>query len=518
MLKEIIVSDDEYESRAAVLENKVLTELFIERKDERYILGNIYKGKVTSVLPGMQAAFVDIGLERNAFLHVSDIALQLEEYGDILEGENSNNVPRTSRRGSIEIKRGDQPSIRDLLKKGQDIIVQVDKEPMDTKGPRVTAYITLPGRYLVYMPTVEHIGVSRRIENEAERQRLKELIDRLRPSKSHGFIVRTAAEGKGEAEFLSDIKFLCEHWEKINRKAQSVEAPCLIHEDLGLIYRVIRDVFTNDVSQFVIDSKTEYKKVLEFVDSLSPSLKSRVKLYTKEEPIFEAYAIDKQIEKALRQKIWLKSGGHIVINQTEALVSIDVNTGKYVGKESAEETILNTNLEAAAEIARQIRLRDLGGIIIIDFIDMEKEEHKTRVLKELETALKRDRSRSNILEITELGLVEMTRQRTKPSLSSILCQPCPYCQGDGTVISTSTTSIEILRGIKRICQKYPEKYIKVKASSPVAFNLLGEYSDKVKNLERSLGIKIEIEEDPDLHIEDFRIMSKQDRELFAYGR
>lgn len=509
MLKEIIVSDDEYETRAALLENKVLAELFIERKGERYILGNIYKGRVTSVLPGMQAAFVDIGLDRNAFLHVSDITHHLEEFEEF---ENSIAVEEkgTSKKGG-ETKKGEQPSIRDLLKKGQEILVQIDKEPMDTKGPRVTAYITLPGRYLVYMPTVEHIGVSRKIESETERQRLKEIVERIRPNKNQGFIIRTAAENKGEEEFLSDMKFLTEHWEQINKKSQNSSAPCLIHEDLGLIFRVIRDVFTQDVSQFVIDSKNEYNRILEFLDNLLPSLKPKVKLYDKNEPIFEAYGIEKQIKKALRQKIWLKSGGHIVINQTEALVSIDVNTGKYVGKENADETILKTNLEAVAEIARQLRLRDLGGIIIIDFIDMDKEEHKTKVLKTLEEALKRDRSRTNILQITELGLVEMTRQRTRPSLINMFCQPCPYCQGDGVVLSTDSTSISILRDIKTIHNRYKEKHIKVLASPPVAFSLMDEYGKKIKDLEYALKMKIDVEEEPDLHIEDYKIISMKDK-------
>jgi ribonuclease G len=515
MLKEIIVSRDEYETRAALLENKVLAELFIERQDERYVLGNIYKGRVNSILPGMQAAFIDIGLDRNAFLHVSDVAHHLEEYEELIDGD----TPEESapaRKGRGDYKKKEIPSIKELLRKGQEILVQVDKEPMDTKGPRVTAYITLPGRYLVYMPTVEHVGISRRIENDSERQRLKEIVERIRP-KGQGFIVRTAAEGKGEEEFRSDMKFLTDHWQRINERAQSCSAPALIHEDLGLIFRVIRDVFTNDVSRFVIDSDQEYERTIDFLDSLLPPLKSKVKRYseTKEynerESIFEVFSVEKQIKKALRQKIWLKSGGHIVINTTEALVAIDVNTGKYVGRENAEETILKTNLEASVEIARQIRLRDLGGIIIIDFIDMDKEEHKNDVLKTLEDALKQDRSRTNILQITDLGLVEMTRQRTKPSLSKMLCQPCPYCQGDSVVTSTESTSIAILRDIKKINLRLGEKKLKIMTNGPVAFRLLEDDSDKVKALAERLGMEIDIEEDPDLHIEDFRILSGKDQ-------
>ncbi len=516
MLKEIIINKDEYETRAALLENKVLAELFIERRGERYVLGNIYKGRVNSVLPGMQAAFVEIGLDRNAFLHVSDVAHHLEEYEGFVDGDEPEE-PTTSRRRRGSSKKGKEPpSITELLKKGQEILVQVDKEPMGTKGPRVTAYVTLPGRYLVYMPTVEHVGISRRIEDESERQRLKEIVERIRP-KNQGFIVRTAAAGKGEEEFRADMKFLAGHWERINKRSQNSSAPCLIHEDLGLIFRVIRDVFTKDISRLVIDSEKDYGRILDFVDSLSPQLKSKVKRYseTKEydenESIFEVFSIEKQIRKALRQKIWLKSGGHIVINPTEALVAIDVNTGKYVGRENADETILKTNLEAVSEITRQIRLRDLGGIIIIDFIDMDKEDHKQQVLKTLDDDLKRDRSRTNVLQITDLGLVEMTRQRTKPSLSKKLCQPCPYCQGDSVVTSTESTSIAILREIEKINQRLGEDKLKIMTSGPVAFRLLEDDNDKVKTLAEKLGMEIDIEEDLDLHIEDFRIISGKDQ-------
>ena len=513
MSKEIVVSKDEYETRVALLEDKVLTELSIERQGERYILGNIYKAKVNSVLPGMQAAFVDIGLGRNAFLHVSDIAHHLEEYEELMDGGENEEPKGARKKQGDHRKRNSSTSIRDLLKKGQDILVQVDKEPMDNKGPRVTAYVTLPGRYLVYMPTVEHVGVSRRIEDEAERQRLKEIIERIRP-KGQGFIVRTAAEGKGEEEFQSDMKFLLGHWEGINKRAQSSSAPALIHEDLGLIFRVIRDMLAKDVETLFIDSKQEYDRIIELVNSMLPALRPKLKLYSKGEPIFDAFNIEAQIKKALRHKVWLKSGGHIVINSTEALIAIDVNTGKYVGRENAEETILKTNMEAAAEISRQIRLRDVGGIVIIDFIDMDPEENKTMVLETLEKCLKGDRARTNILQITDLGLVEMTRQRTRPSLEEIFSQPCPYCQGDGVVTSVESTSIAILRRIDKIHRELGNEKLKVMASGPVAFELLGDDDEKVKKLAKRLGIEIEIEEDPDLHMEDFSIVSSEDqREL-----
>ncbi|HEX30266.1 TPA: Rne/Rng family ribonuclease, partial [Candidatus Poribacteria bacterium] len=324
MTKEILVSDDEFETRVALLENGVLTEFYSERKDEVRILNNIYKGRVNSILPGMQAAFVDIGLDRNAFLHISDLYRTINEFGEFVNGSS---------------KTRERKTITDLLKQDQEIIVQVDKEPMGMKGPRVTAYITLPGRYLVYMPTLENIGISRKIENDSERRRLRTLIMKLRPD-NRGYIVRTAAEGKNEEVFRSEIEFLNDQWQQILRKADQVKAPALLHEDLGLIFRVVRDILTEEVSQLLIDSRESYDRVMSYAEKLLPEMKDRIKLYTDKEPLFEAYGVEKELRRALRQKIWLKSGGHIVINETEALVSIDVNTGKYVGKEDPSDTIL----------------------------------------------------------------------------------------------------------------------------------------------------------------------------------
>lgn len=510
MLKEIIVSADEYETRAALLENKALAEIFIERKGETQILGNIYKGRVESILPGMQAAFVDIGLERNAFLHVSDITHHINEYGELID---------VSEIETVELPSSDKSqrySIRDLLKKGQEILVQIDKEPIGTKGPRVTAYITLPSRYLVYMPTVEHVGISRRIERDEERQRLKEIILRLRPYK-HGFILRTAAEGKGEDEILNDINFLSGLWEQIRKRSQSVSAPALIHEDIDLTYRIIRDIFTEDITHLIVDSKEEHQKIMGYLENISPKLKSNVKLYDKREPIFEAFGIEKELKKALKPKIWLKSGGHIVIDQTEALVVIDVNTGKFVGKQDPDDTILKANLEAIDEIARQIRLRDLGGIIIIDFIDMDSLEHKQLVLKAINEALKRDRARTNVLQLTELGLVEMTRQRTKPGMKTLFSQPCPYCDGGSSILSEETVIIRLLRSIKSVIAKLGKKSLKIVTSIQIADRLLGEDHNKIQKLANEFGIKIEIKGDPDLHIEDYRFFSLPNNQEIPLG-
>lgn len=512
MSKQIIFSEDEYEMRAALLEDGALAEIFSENKDSESILGNIYKGRVNSVLPGMQVAFVDIGLERNAFLHISDLHSEFNEFGEWVRRDKA----KAKTKSESNVARRGRRRIGDILKKGQEILVQIDKEPIGTKGPRVTAYITLPGRYLVFMPTVENIGISRRIEVDKERQRLKDIILKLRKDNgSGGYIVRTAAEGKGEKEFAAEMNFAMEHWKQISQHAESVKAPGIVHEDLGLTFRVIRDIFTENISEFIIDSKTAYHKAMEYLGSVSPRLKSRVKFYEKREPIFEAYGVEKALRRALRKKIWLKCGGYIIIEQTEAMVSIDVNTGKYVGKQDPDHTILKTNLEAADEITRQVRLRDLGGIIVIDFIDMDNHDHRRQVFNAFKDMLKKDRSRTNILSFTELGLVEMTRQRTKPSLKTTLCQPCPYCSGYGSILSEDTIIIGLLRDIKKAYYKSDQKELKVVANENIAMRLLQEDMDKVQTLAENLGVKIDIEGDPDLHMEEYSIISRHNnREIY----
>ena len=507
MFKEIIINVEKNEIRVAILENRQLVELFVDRIKEPRIIGNIYKGKVSNILPGMQAAFIDIGLPRNAFLYVSDIVNDIEEYRELMAVEDEECEPeeiiyptRSSR------SRVPNPNIEDILKKGQEILVQIAKEPIEKKGPRVTTHITLPGRYLVLMPMVEHIGISRRIENPEERERLREIIKKIKPPGT-GIIVRTVAEGMDEEAFQNDLDFLMKLWKKIQYYASRSSAACLIHEDLGIIYRVIRDSFTPDVHALVVDSKEEYEKILNFVESLLPEVKSHIKLYTQPEPIFEAYKIEDEIQKALDKKVKLKCGGHIVIEQTEALVSIDVNTGKYVGTHNLEETVLKTNLEAAAEIAYQLRLRDIGGIIIIDFIDMEKKENREKVLQRLAEMLKYDRARTNILQLTQLGLVEMTRKRVKEDLTRLLCQPCPYCHGRGTVKSVLTMSLEVIRKIKKACATAIDKNIIVRLNSEVAKILLEEEYDEIIELQKKFNKQIDIQAEPDFHIEQVEIVT-----------
>ncbi|HEU5298182.1 MAG TPA: Rne/Rng family ribonuclease, partial [bacterium] len=390
MAKEIIANIDPRETRVAVLDQGVLVNLYLERGEP--LAGNIYKARVANVLPGMEAAFVDIGLDRNAFLHVGDIRSQR------LAGEE---VEESFGKGAIQQR----------LRVGQEILVQVTKEPMGTKGARVTTYVALPAYYLVLMPTVNYVGVSRRIEHDPERKRLRQMADGLRP-KGMGVIVRTAAEGAEEADLAQDIQFLLQVWNRVEERSKSSRAPSLVYQDLHLIRRVVRDLFTEDVERFLIDSKEEFQHVQDLLGSFAPELKPRVQLYRGETPVFEHTGVERELEKALRRKVWLKSGGYIAIDSTEALTAIDVNTGKFIGSTSLSDTILKLNLEAVNEITRQFRLRDLGGMIVIDFIDMDTEEHRNAVLNEFRKALARDRTHMTVNGFTQLGLVEMTRKRT----------------------------------------------------------------------------------------------------------
>jgi ribonuclease G len=415
---ELIVNVGAGENRVALLEDNELAEIYIENSNSVRLVGNIYRGKVMSVLPGMQAAFVDIGYEKNAFLYAGDI-IEKKEYCDDEDDE------AVSSRDC---------NIADMLKAGQELTVQVVKEPIGTKGPRVTTNITLPGRYLVLLPGANYTGVSRRIENENERAKLKKAAEELKPE-GMGLIIRTASEGKEEEEFVDDLNFLMKLWEGIKKKEKSGPVPRCIHKDLGLIYRTVRDMFTGDISRFVINNKEEYEKVLDIVDILSPALKSRVEYFGRDYDIFEYYGLESKIARALSRKVWLKCGGYLVIDRTEALTVIDVNTGKYIGAKSLENTVLKTNLEAAGEIAKQIRLRDIGGIIIIDFIDMHEPEHQQMVLDELRQALKRDRTKTTVVGMTGLGLIEMTRKKVRKELSSQLITDCPYCDGTGKVLT-----------------------------------------------------------------------------------
>jgi len=500
MKREIIVNSSLVETRVAVIEDATLVELLIDNAHTQSLAGNIYKGRILKILPGMQAAFVDIGLARDAFLYVRDIYEEMEEYEQLLtldEEEASEEVndreallPRRTRPQNRPRQRP-YTSIEELVHEGQEILVQVAREPLGTKGARITSHVTLPGRYLVYMPTESHIGVSRKIESEAERSRLKQIIEGINIPRE-GIIVRTAGIGRSRAEIGADFEFLRSTWRQIRSKAETLPAPTLVQKDLDLIFRIFRDLITKDVVRLVVDSPAEYERCLEYTESLFPELRQLLFLYTEDEPIFKSFGIEKEIEKALRSKVWLKSGGYLVIEQTEALVSVDVNTGKYVGKHDFEETILRTNREAAREIARQVRLRDLGGIIIIDFIDMARQENRDKVMAELKEALKADRSPTNVSLLSELGLVEMTRKRVRQGLNQALSQTCATCGGLGWVRSTPSIAHQALREVEWRLGRKGLLRIKIRAAPDLIEWMKAEEAEIIEQLQQSLSAEIEL--------------------------
>ena len=507
MAKEMIFNCSEHETRIAILENHILSNLYIERLDEESIAGNIYIGKVVRVLPGMQAAFVDIGLDRAAFLHVSDT------YHDFTDLEFLMNEDELRDRDIIDYERkwyqtesGYQ--IEDILKEGQDILVQISKEPLGTKGARVTTHISLPGRKLVLMPTVQHVGISRQITDEHERTRLKDILDDLQPE-GHGLIARTVSEGKEKDELGEDVEYLTRLWETIKRKRDHTGAPGLVHKDIGIILRAIRDLFTEDIEGIVIDSKEEHQGIIEFMETFLPNAKYNIKLYDEEQPIFDTYGIELDIKRALNKRVWLKSGGYIIIEETEALCAIDVNTGKYVGKRNLEETVLNTNLEALKEVAYQIRLRNIGGIIIIDFIDMESELNREKVFNALMEEMEKDKSKTKIQKISEMGLIEMTRQRKGKSLEKIMCEPCPCCEGMGAVKSKTTVCYEIFRELRRERIINFDKAICVLVHPDVADLLLEDERNTIEKLEKELNKKILIKVEHNFYQEDYQIIPLQ---------
>jgi len=488
MVTEIIIDVGLDETRVAITEDRELAELYIERQENEGVAGNIYRGKVSSVLPGMQAAFVDIGFEKNAFLYVGDI---ISPKGIFSEEEDVEEKPR-------------DVSIEDILSQGEEITIQVIKEPIGTKGARVSTHVTLPGRYLVLLPKDDHIGISRRIEEEQERERLKAIAEKYKPE-GMGLIVRTAAEGLDETEFAQDINFLTRLWERISVRENSGPVPRTLHKDINLTYRVARDLFTRDVDKLVINDRQEYLKVLELVEALSPALKSRVEYFNKNYDIFEYYQIESKIQKALSQKVWLKCGGYLMIDKTEALTVIDVNTGKFVGSNDLEETVLKANLEAAKEIAKQLRLRDIGGIIVIDFIDMYFPEHQQQVLETLRNALKRDRTKTMVSGITTLGLVEMTRKKIRQKLSSVLNVECPYCGGVGEILSPHTVARNAEREINKIFTQSLATAVQIEAHPEVAKVLNGENNQNIEKLENKYCKRIIVKELGSFKYEEFRI-------------
>ncbi len=503
MSKRIVVNVGVTETRVAVQEGGLLTELHVERHRQRSIVGNTYKGVVTNVLPGMQAAFVDVGLLKDAFLFAGDYTANLGDFERLMLAESEEEEIEVD---EVERREASVP-IEDLLRKGQEVLVQVSKESLGTKGARITSFISLPGRYLVFMPHAQHIGVSRRIRDERERERLRQIVRGLRPP-GGGFIVRTVAEGKGEEEFASDIQFLLRLWGQVQARYEQAPAPSLLHEERDLIFRVVRDLFTPDVEELLVDRAAAYARCLEYTSALVPALAPRVKLYEGRTPIFEAAGIEKEIEKALRRRVWLKSGGHIVIDHTEALVAIDVNTGKYVGKRDFEQTVLKINLEAVGEVVRQIRLRDLGGIIIIDFIDMEREEHRQQVFQALKEALAEDKARTNVLEISELGLVEMTRKRVRQDLQSLFCAPCPTCKGSGMVKSDFTLAAEIFRKIQAAAADLGGQEILIRVHPEMAQHLEAEEREGLELLQETVQRKLTIQPVATFDREEYEIISR----------
>ena len=536
----MLVDSDPHEIRVAILEEDRLTELFIERHQQLGVVGNIYKGRVSRVLPGMQAAFVDIGLDRDAFLYVSEVMdprlsyepLERDGTGGNGRGEGAGNTDGEAVEASGETVEASgeaedmapeeaeeeadggngreprsvpKPTIDELLAPGQEVVVQVLKDAMPNKGARVSTQITLPGRSLVLLPKVGHLGVSRRIEGEEEREQLRSLLEELRPPDA-GLIVRTAGADSSREELETDLAYLLRLWERIRLRAEKVAAPTLIHRDLDLALRVVRDYLNEEFSVIWVDGEETYERLVDFVDQIQPELLSRVRLHQGEGDLFHRFGLDEEIEAALKTKVWLKSGGHIVIHPTEALVAIDVNTGRFVGSHNLEDTVLTTNLEAVREIVRQIRVRNLGGIIVIDLIDMQEEEHRQKVFAALELELSKDRAKHKVSSISEFGLVELTRKRSRPSLERLLTQGCPYCRGTGRIKSASTITLELRRQILHHQGRYRGSEILLRVHPDVARVLQREEQSILRELETELGADILIQSDSELHHERFDIL------------
>jgi ribonuclease G len=547
MTKEMIISSNGHDTRVAILEDDQVVEIFIERENQRGVVGNVYKGRVSKVLPGMQSSFVDIGLERDAFLYVSEVVTPAEfdklEAGDeddtavavaapapvavlpdgveaVASGDAAVAIApdRTPERRSgsrrEDRQREDRPEARieDLLKEGQEVLVQVVKEPLGTKGARLTSHVTMPGRFLVFMPTVDHVGVSRKIDSREERGRLRGIVKDFR--EEHGFtggvIIRTAAAGRSKEDIVSDLSYFHQVWTEIRHKMDTRRPPAVLFQEQSLVTKLLRDLLTDDYTAIRLDNDLEHRRVMTLVERIMPSLIPRVKLYTKDYPIFEEYGVQAEIDKALRSKVWLKSGGYLVINQTEALVAIDVNTGRYVGKKSAgrlEDTIVKTNLEAVKEIVRQIRLRDLGGIIVLDLIDMEEKKNRQRVFQEVEKELRRDRSPSKALQVSDFGLVIVTRKRVKQSLERQLTEPCPYCSGSGSIKSASTICYEILVEMKKIAGDIEGDGIILRVNPDIARALKEEESSVLREMQQVLNKTVTLKTDVHLHHEQFDVMA-----------
>ncbi len=510
MSTEILINSRRYEVRIALVENSSLSEFHLQRPTEKGLIGNIYRGKVVRVLPGMQAAFVNIGLERTGFLYVDDVYISQNELDlralDNENGHNSNSCAPVL--PEDDLRRTQGMNIEDLLTEGQDILVQVSKDPIGTKGARLTCHITLPGRNLVFIPLTDHIGISRKIEDEETRLSLRTQIDKLRPIGT-GFIARTVAEHAGTEELEADMEFLLLLWDEIKDMAAVASIPSLVYEDLDITFRSVRDLFTNDVDALVIDEQEAHEKLLNFVHTFAPQLQEKIVHYQDDTPLFETYGIESQISRAIEKKVWLRSGGYIIIESTEALSVIDVNTGRFVGKNNLNETIFKTNMEAAKEIAYQLRLRNIGGIIIIDFIDMEDETHREELFSYFKETVKKDKSRINILKLSEFGLVQMTRKRSSENLTQLMCEPCHYCAGEGILKSRRTICYDIFRKISRNADRTGGDTITIRTHPRIADMLKKEEKITSKQLEKDTGKKLNIIPIKDLHIEKYEIIWQQ---------
>ncbi|HWA59152.1 MAG TPA: Rne/Rng family ribonuclease [Gemmatimonadales bacterium] len=531
MKREILINGGQRETRVAILEDDRLVELLVDRPDHRRIVGDIYLGRVEAVLPGIQAAFVDIGLEKSAFLHASDLLEPEEdeeptgEEGDeafeeaeaeSAEAEGNGRNRGRGRGGNgggeprqREVKsRRQLPDVSDLLKKGQTLLVQVTKEPISTKGCRVTAQISLPGRFLVYMPFASKVGVSRKIESKELRARLRDMVTSMLPKDQGGMIVRTVAEDVTEEHFRHEVESLLNLWRKINRKKNFVRAPALVQRETSLTRGIIRDLFSAKVDALHVDSKELFNEIESYLKQVDPELLGRANLYTEPVPLFDKFDIENEIRDLFKARCDLPTGGYIIIQPTEALVSIDVNTGRYTGKKDPEKTILKTNLEAAREVARQIRLRDIGGIIVCDFIDMETRANRDRVLQELRTHLGRDRARTKAFAVSELGLIEMTRQRVRPSLWHSMTTECPACSGTGRVFTPEVVARRLERSLKRAGRERRERQLSVRLHPEVALYLLEEEPRLIPTLGKATGLELELRDDPMMRLDEFRLMSR----------
>ncbi|MFS2221350.1 ribonuclease G [Pantoea sp. B65] len=487
MTAELLVNVTPSETRVAYIDGGILQEIHIEREARRGIVGNIYKGRVSRVLPGMQAAFVDIGLDKAAFLHASDI------------------MPHTECVAGEEQKNFSVRDISELVRQGQDLMVQVVKDPLGTKGARLTTDITLPSRYLVFMPGASHVGVSQRIESEAERDRLKAVVSAY-CDELGGYIIRTAAEGVGEVELASDAAFLKRLWTKVIERKKRNQTRCRLYGEVALSQRVLRDFAGEALDRVRIDSRLTYEHLVEFTSEYIPEMTEKLELYTGKQPIFDLYDVENEIQRSLDRKVELKSGGYLIIDQTEAMTTVDINTGAFVGHRNLDETIFNTNIEATQAIARQLRLRNLGGIIIIDFIDMSNEEHRRRVLHSLETALSKDRVKTGINGFSQLGLVEMTRKRTRESIEHVLCHDCPVCKGRGTLKTIETVCYEIMREIVRVHHAYDSDRFLVYVSPAVGEALKSEESHALAEVEIFVGKQVKVQVEPLYTQEQFDVV------------